>query len=480
MAATTTVAAVDLGSSSGRVVAGRYDGAAVRLDEVHRFAVHVQETDGALWWDVEAILTEVREGLARAARQGPLDAVSVDGWGVDHALLRADGTLAAPVRAYRDPRTADVPAQLAARAPAEVLWRLTGVRPDPINTSHQLVAGLRDEPALRDETDAVLMLPDYVAHRLGGERGWSRAICSTSGLAAPGAREWSTEVMDLLGLEPAWFGPLSDERTAVGTLAGDPRTPLLRAGSHDTACAVHALPPGDGDRAFLSSGSWSLVGVERDEALLDPAALEAGFTNEVRTDGGVRLLKNLTGLWILQECQRQWLAEGLRAEPAELVAEARAADSLGVVLDPAHPDLARPGPMADRVAGHLRALGAAPSGRAQLVRAVLESLAAAYARSVDQLARLTGTRPSQLVVVGGGARNTLLSEMTAAACRIPVLVGPVEASAAGSVLAQLETLGHLAGRDDGARALAASAPPTLIDPGDVDPALRRLADLAAR
>lgn len=474
-------AAVDLGSSSGRVVAGRYDGQSLALHEVHRFAQQIHDSDGALLWDLDSTLDEVRHGLslATAVAGGDLVGVAVDTWGVDHVLLRSDGSEILPVHSYRDPRTNDVPELLDRQAPPELLWDLTGVQPAPINTTHQLVASLRDRPALREEIDAVLMLPDYVAHRLGAERGWSRAICSTSGLCRTGAAGWSTEVMALLDLDGDWFGDIGDERTELGRLMQHPRTRIVRGGSHDTACAVHALPRSTGNRAFLSSGSWSLVGVELDEASMGREVQRAGLTNEVRTDGGVRLLKNLTGLWILQECQRQWRQDGSAMSIGDLVEEARHERSLGVVFDPAHPDFATPGDMADRVAAHLRDhVGRRPGSRGQLVRVVIESLAVAYARSVAELARLTPVEPDHVVVVGGGTRNDLLSEMTAVACDLPVVLGAAEASATGSILAQLQTLGHLAGPDDLWSVLEASAPTTVIEPGDADPAARGLVELS--
>src|SRR5690625_3436929 len=253
------VVAADLGSSSGWIMLGAFDGESLELSELHRFPIRAQEVGETIQWDVPAIVAGVREGLDLAAGHGDVRSVAVDGWGVDHVALGADGSPVAPVHAYRDPRTEAAPAQIAERIPTAELWRSTGIQPQQINTSHQLFALLRDHPEVRERIERVVMLPDYVAHLLGGPVGWSRGICSTTGLARPGAHEWSPEVMARLGIDPAWFGEISHERTVIGELDGS-NAVIIRAGSHDTACAVHSLGPQDEPRVFLSAGSWSLLG----------------------------------------------------------------------------------------------------------------------------------------------------------------------------------------------------------------------------
>lgn len=445
------IAAVDLGSSSGRVVLGTLTDSGLRLREVHRFRHRPVETDGTVCWDLPALDRGIDHGieLARAHADGPLEAVAVDTWGVDYVLHDRTGAAVLPARSYRDPRTAALRHRIMTPEGRAWLWRRSGVQPDPINTTHQLATDLAEHPWLRDRVRTVLMLSDHVARRLSGLPGWSRSSCSTSGLCSPGGRDWSPAVIEAIGGDPDWFGPISADRTVVGPMLSHQETLVLRAGGHDTACAVHALGTEAPDEVFISSGSWSLIGVQRDLPLMSEEAFAAGFTNEARTDGGVRTLKNLTGLWILQECQRIWQRDDQEAEITRLLELARRATPLGAVFDPNHDDFRHPGEMPRIVAEHLRRRhGVTPGHVGQLVRTVLESLAVAYARAVEEITRLAGITPRRIRLVGGGSRNELLCQMTAAATGLPVLAGPVESSAAGNVAAQLETLGHLEGLSD--------------------------------
>lgn len=450
---TTHVAAADIGSSSGRVILGTLDGDGLSLIEVHRFPHRTVSRQGVLCWDLEALVGGIQDGIeaARVRAGGRLEGVAVDTWGVDYVLHDRSGEAILPARSYRDPRTTRIVHPITSPKGRLRLWQHTGVQPDPINTTHQLVADLAEHPDLMDRVDSVLLLADHFAFRLSGERGWSRSACSTSGLCRQRvgerpAGEWSPEVLGEIGADPSWFGPISAERTVVAPMRSAPGTLVLRAGGHDTACAVHALGTDAQDEVFISSGSWSLIGVQRDRPLLSQEAFAAGFTNEARTDGGIRTLKNLTGLWILQECQRVWQRDGQEADISRLLARARDAAPLGAVFDPNHDDFRHPGEMPDIVSEHLRRHhGVTPAGTGQLVRTVLESLAAAYADAVAEIGALAGISPRAVHLVGGGARNELLCQMTAAATGLPVHIGPAESSAAGNIAAQLEALGRIEG-----------------------------------
>ncbi|QWW19970.1 rhamnulokinase [Schaalia sp. 19OD2882] len=444
----TTALAVDLGSSSGRVLAGTLDADHIEITEVHRFKHEAQRRDGRLVWDVETMWNEVVTGL-RAAVERFDDAVSVsvDTWGVDFAALDADDQLVGPVRAYRDERTERTHDAFRRRLDDREFFTLTGIAPATINTANQLVALTVEEPELAERIDTVLLLPDYFAWKLSGVKGWSRSICSSSGLCEPGSPRWSNQVFERLGLERRWVGDLNSDLTVVGpcTVEGLEHLTVVRGGAHDTACAVHALPIDEGVAAWwLSCGSWSVLGAMEDHALTSDAAFELGLTNESRSDGGVRPLFNITGMWILQELQRQWEREGNPTDTDELVAAARQCPTPSVLLDPDRPFFAEPGNMVEKVDAFLAEAGApAPSSEAEYVRLVIESFAARYARGIDDLAKITGTRPDQLNLVGGGSRNHLLCDLTARAAGMRVVAGPVEASILGSLLAQLETLGHL-------------------------------------
>ncbi|WP_167149698.1 FGGY-family carbohydrate kinase [Actinomyces sp. ZJ308] len=436
--------ALDLGSSSVRAVLGSYRQGVVSTEEVYRLHHRAVDDHGTLTWDLERIMDGARRSIVEATRRlGRLpDSIGIDTWGVDYGLLDAQGALLRAPRAYRDRRMSRWAADLDRAITPQAAWRETGILPQQINTVYQLYADLREEPDLVERVDRLLPLPDLVAHLLGAPVGAGRAIASTTGLASPGARHWSPQVLEAAGIPERWMPPLVDDATAAGT------TPegitIVRPGGHDTACAVHALGLADDEvRLFISSGSWSLIGATVPRPVLGEAALRAGLTNEVRTDGGIRLLRNLTGFWLLQECQRSWN----EPDTGALVKAAGECASLGVVIDPDDELFAAPGDMPDKIAQWCRLhYEVAPEGPAQTVRLILESLACAHAAYAQGLQDVVGDLldpAAPIHLVGGGARNSLLPAMTAAACQRRVVVGTPEASALGNILAQLEAVGVL-------------------------------------
>lgn len=448
-----TALAVDLGSSSGRIIAGTLRDGVIEEVEVHRFA-HAATLPAPstvsgfahLTWDLDLIWREVTAGLRAAVARFP-DAVSVsvDTWGVDYVPLGADGAPLAPGVSYRDERTSRTLAAFRERLTDEAAWAATGIAPATINTANQLFALVTEEPELAAQVDQILLLPDYFTHLLTGVRGWARSHASTTGLCRPGAREFNDDVFETLGIPRSWVGDVTAEHGAVGPcrVPGLEQLTVVRGGAHDTACAVQALRREPGaETYFLSCGSWSVLGVLRDEPLLSREAYDLGVTNEACADDGLRPLFNITGLWILQECQREWRAAGRSHDIAELVRLAEAAPSTDLLIDPDEPGFAQPGRMAERV---VAALGADPDSldEGAITRVILESLAARYARGVAALAELTGQPARQLAMVGGGSRNALLCRLTADAVGVPVIAGPVEASSLGSLLAQFEIMGHL-------------------------------------
>ena len=434
--------ALDLGSSSVRAVLGSYRQGAISTEEVFRLHHQAVDDHGTLTWDLERIMDGARRSIVEATERlgrAP-DSIGIDTWGVDYGLLDAQGELLRAPRAYRDGRMARWATDLDRAISPEAAWRATGILPQRINTVYQLYADLRQEPDLVDRVDRFLLLPDLVAHLLGAPAKAGRAIASTTGLASPGARHWASQVLEATGIPERWMPPLVDDATVAGT------TPegitIVRPGGHDTACAVHALGlRGDEVRLFISSGSWSLIGAVVPRPVLDEAALRAGLTNEVRTDGGIRLLRNLTGFWLLQECQRSWD----EPDTGALVKAAGECTSLGVVIDPDDELFASPGDMPAKIARWCRDHYAVePEGPAQTVRLILESLACAHAAYAQGLQDVVGDLldpASPIHLVGGGARNSLLPAMTAAACNRRVVVGTPEASALGNILAQLEATG---------------------------------------
>ncbi len=422
------VAAVDLGAASGRVIVGDVGPYSVSVEEVHRFANRPVRVGGTLHWDVLNLYQETLDGLRTA---GSLDGIGIDSWAVDYGLLDADGDLVGNPVHYRDGRTAGARENLE-RLGAQELYATTGLQFLPFNTIHQLSAETRLPAARR-----LLLIPDLFAYWLTGEQGAEVTNASTTQLLDVRTRGWATALIEKIGVDPALFPQLREPGTVIGSFEG---TPVIAVGSHDTASAVVGVPATTERFAYISCGTWSLVGVELDRPVLTEASREANFTNELGVDGTVRYLRNVMGLWLLQECVREW-----GADTAELL---RAAAKLprGAVIDPDEPAFLPPGDMPARIVDACRRLGQpVPEDRPAIVRCIVDSLADAHRRAVDEAQELSGRAVDVVHVVGGGARNSLLCQLTADACGLPVLAGPVEATALGNVLVQARALGAVSG-----------------------------------
>ena len=452
--------AVDLGAASGRVMVGTVGPSRLDLVEAHRFPNQPVSLPDGLHWDVLRLYREVLDGLAAAGRGGEIASVGVDAWGVDYGLLDASGALLGNPYSYRDGRTAGVADRVHAAIPRQDLYRLTGVQFLPFNTLYQLAA---DAAAVRlGGARTALLIPDLVGYWLTGSKGAEVTNASTTGLLDAGSRCWSSPVLDAVSLPPELLPPLRRAGEVIGPPRDEvvaetglgPAAVITTVGSHDTASAVVAVPS-EGDRAaYVSCGTWSLVGVELEHPVLTPESREANFTNEVGVDGRVRYLRNVMGLWLLQETLRHWSRAGLPAELPSLLAAAAALPPGGPVVDPDHPAFLPPGDMPARIAAACSETGqSVPASQAELVRCILDSLASAYARTVRDAERLSGRRVELLHLVGGGARNRLLCELTASACGLPVLAGPVEATAIGNLLVQARARGSIRGDLETMRAL---------------------------
>ena len=451
--------AVDLGASSGRVVVGRVGPGRLELQEVHRFPNEPVQLPDGLHWDILRLYREVLHGL-RAAAAEPVISVGVDGWGIDYGLLDETGALLGNPYHYRDGRTDGVADKVHARWPFEELYARTGIQLLPFNTVYQLAAAAGT--AQLEAARTLLLLPDLVGHWLTGNAGAERTNASTTALLDVATGDWSPEALAAAGVGRELFPRLRQPGEPVGPLraevASETRLPgsvvVTAVGSHDTASAVVAVPAG-GDRfAYVSCGTWALVGVELDRPVLTDASRAANFTNEGGVDGRVRYLRNVMGLWLLQESLRSWERAGRPAGLAALLEAAAAQPPGGPVVDPDDPNFLPPGDMPSRVQAACRRTGQpAPETQPQLVRCILDSLAAAFARAVADAARLSGRQVEVVHLVGGGARNRLLCQLTADACGLPVLAGPVEATALGNVLVQARTHGQLSGDLDTLRSV---------------------------
>lgn len=459
------IGAVDLGASSGRVMVGTLADGRITLTETRRFvngAVPVPSDDGErLYWDVLWLWSEIREGLLAAVREvGPLAAVGIDTWAVDYGLLREGGALAGPVAAYRSARTRGVPEQVFAAIPPAELYGVNGLQVQEFNTVFQLMAERRDGGLPDGAARTMLLLPDLLTTWLTGSQVAEVTNASTTGLLDARSRTWSAPLLERLRCEldldlAPLLPPLVEAGTQVGTVRqevlevfgpdGAP-TPVVAVGSHDTASAVVAVPAQEPGFAYVSCGTWSLVGLELDEPVLTEASRQANFTNELGVDGTVRYLKNVMGLWVLNEAVRTWRGQGLELSYVEIDAAAQACQGLRTVVDINDDAFFAPGDMAARIDDYARATGQPlPRSIGEYVRCINDSLALAYRRAVREASSLSGHAVSVLHMVGGGTRNRLLCQLAADATGLRVLAGPTEATALGNIVVAARGAGLIDG-----------------------------------
>jgi rhamnulokinase len=448
--------AVDLGASGGRVIAGAFDGRRLELEELHRFENGPVSMGGQLVWDLPRLWQEVTTGLrASAARHGRgVASIGVDSWGVDFSFLGADGSLLANPVCYRDARTRGMLAAAERIVSREDIFAATGLQFMEINSLYQLLALQRDRSSVLAAADRLLMIPDIFHWLLSGECSNEFTNASTTQCLDPRRRDWAFDMLGRFGLPLGIFGGLSAPGTELGPLrrdvaaeAGLPDARIVIPGTHDTASAVAAVPASEPpsarpDWCYVSLGTWALVGAEIDRPLVTPECRARNFTNEGGIGGTTRLLKNVCGLWLVQQCRANWQRAGTSWTWDQLIAQAAAATPLATLVDPNHPSLVAP---ADMPAA-LRALAAAsgepvPESTGAVVRTALESVAAAVGRTVGELDDLLGHPVARVHVVGGGVRNALLCQMIADATGRPVVAGPVEATAIGNLLVQLQARG---------------------------------------
>ena len=451
-----SVLAIDLGATSGRAILGTIADGRVATREVYRFATPLVERDGHLFWDLGAIWGHVQTGIAAALAIAPgLTSVSVDTWAVDYVPLGADGQPLRDPYAYRDGRTEGWAERALAIVPPKALFARTGLQVLRFNTLFQVLADADGEPGVVAATAQRLLIAEALLFRLSGRAVAERTMASTTHLLDAATGEWDTELMKAFDLDPAQWPPVVAPGTVLGPLlksalpdgvVGDEAPQVIAGCSHDTAAAVAAVPAEGASWAYLSSGTWSLLGAELDAPVLIEAARLAGFTNEAGLDGTTRFLKNRTGMWVLEECLRVWSDSGDTPGIEALIADAEAAPPLGGTLDLDAPAFGRRTDMPALLRASCREAGLPePATRGELVRLIFESLAASAARTLRELEALTGVPVETLHIVGGGSRNAFLNQLTADACGCRVVAGPAEATALGNLLVQARTLGLLSG-----------------------------------
>jgi len=454
--------AYDFGASSGRAVLGHYDGSRLETEVLWRFSNDPVQVGDTLHWDTLRLLHETKQGLYAAQRAGHADlsGIGIDTWGVDFGLLDKRGALLGNPVHYRDMRTLGKMAKASALLTMEKIYAQTGIQFMEINTLYHLMALAESQPELLEQAETLLFTPDLMGYFLTGEKVCERTIASTSQMLNPVTGEWASEMLTALGIPVHMLLPVTDPLCRNGVLTRQNQSelglgpiPVLSVGGHDTASAVVAVPADGKDFAYLSSGTWSLMGVELPAPILTEAAFRMNVTNEGGVNRTTRLLKNIMGLWILQECKRDWDRKGEVVSFDELAAAAEKEAAFRCLIDPDAPEFGKPGHMTDKIRDFcLRTGQPAPESKGAIVRCILESLAMKYRKTFGELESLTGKRIPVLHVVGGGSRDTLLNRFTADALNRPVLAGPSEATALGNLAGQLVALGELSGLAE-ARAL---------------------------
>jgi rhamnulokinase len=444
--------ACDLGAESGRVMLARLENGRLTLEEIHRFPSAVVRVLGSLRWDVLRIHEELKAGLHKIAKRNiPVLGISVDSWGVDYVLLNAVHPMISPPFHYRDDRTAATYEMVRASVGTELIFEETGIQFMPINTIYHLASDVQKSLPILEASDCFLTIGDYFNYLFSDVACVDESLASTTQLYNPRRRSWSDRLIEHCGIPRKIFPKVVQPGTILGPLLPDVcaetglrDVQVIATCSHDTGEAVAAVPGQGDDWAYLSSGTWSLIGVELAQPLINEAVRAHNFTNELGYGGTTRFLKNIVGLWILQESRRVWAKQGSELDYASLTAEASEVEPFRSLINPNAARFAKSGDMPVHIEAYCRETGQpAPQTRGQFARCILESLALSYRAALDEIEELTGRSIARLHIVGGGSQSALLNQFAANATQREVIAGPVEATAAGNVLIQAIALGHV-------------------------------------
>jgi len=465
--------AVDLGAQSGRVALGSFDGALLSVDEIHRFPNIPVRVRGTLTWDVLRLYAGVLEGLsAVGSNGGHVDSVAVDSWGIDFGLLDRMGRLVQNPVHYRDVRRTRSVEYVLARVAARELYERTGIQLIPINTVFELAAMVAEDDPVLEVAERMLLIPDLIHYWLGGVCATEFTNATTTQCFDPRAGTWALDLLERIGIRTSLFQDVVSPGTVLGPLGSDVAEAtrlkgvrIVATATHDTAAAVAAIPLRHREAAYISAGTWSLVGLEVEQLLINDRTFAANLTNEGGIEGRVRVLRDIPGLWLLDECRRAWALEGKPHTIEELVAMASHAPAFRSLIDPDDPLFAQPGDIPGRVRQFCaKTSQKEPERPAEVVRCIVESLALKHAQTIRLLHEATGVSPSHVHIVGGGARNALLCSWTAEAAELPVVAGPVEATEIGNLIMQAIALGELSSLDEARDVVSASFPSTVYEP----------------
>lgn len=473
---TKRVLAFDFGASSGRAIIGCFDGDKITLEEVHRFSNDPVSVGGTMYWDVLRLFYEIKQGIIKAKIAGGFDSIGIDTWGVDFGLIDSEGKLMENPVHYRDARTVGLVDEAFKTMPKEKLYGITGIQFMELNTLFQLISLKKYRPWMLERADKMLFMPDLFGYMLTGKMCAEYSIASTSQLIDLDKRTWSKEILDAFGIKESVFAPLVQPGTVLGELSkevceecGVDPVPVISVCGHDTQSAITSVPCEDGDFAFLSSGTWSLFGTELDKPIVNETSMNINITNEGGFDGSTGFLKNIIGLWLIQESRRQWKREGKEYSYADLEKLALAAEPFKCFIDPDAPEFVPHGNIPERVREFCRKTGQyVPETVGEIMRCIYESLAMKYRLTFEKLRECTERDYPVIHVIGGGTKDGLLCQMTANSCDRTVKAGPIEATVMGNVAVQLMSDGSVKNIGQARKIVADSSELKTFEPKDTD------------
>ena len=445
------VLAFDFGASSGRAIVGVFDGNKIELREVHRFSNDPVKINGTFYWDVQRLFFEIKQGILKAKEDGGFDSIGIDTWGVDFGLLRKDGTLVENPVHYRDARN-DGMVELAKKYMShEEMYDITGIQFMDFNTIFQLLSLKENRPYILEEADKLLFMPDLLSYMLSGVKSTEYSIATTSQMVDLKTHDWSDKILDTFGIKKDLLTPIVPTGAVIGQLSDDiceelgvPKADIISVASHDTQSAITAAPCENDDFAFISCGTWSLFGTEVKEPILNEASKKLNDTNEGGYDYTIAFLKNICGLWLIQESRRQWIREGKEYSYADLEKMALECEPFKCFIDPDAPEFAPMGNIPKRVQEYCEKTNQyVPQTVGEIMRCIYESLAMKYRYTFDGIKDCTGKDYDRIHVMGGGTKDKLLLSMTAQSCNVDVYGGPIEATALGNIAVQLMSSGAI-------------------------------------
>ncbi len=470
------VLAFDFGASSGRAILGALDNGRITLNEVHRFTNDPVKVNGTLYWDTLRLFYEIKQGIIKAKLAGGFDSIGIDTWGVDFGLIDEHGCLLENPVHYRDARTKGMIEELFKTIPKEELYGITGIQFMELNTVFQLLSLKKQRPHILERADKLLFTPDLFSYLLTGKKVTEYSIATTSQLIDVRTHDWSDRILQGVGVSRELFAPMVPSGTVVAELSPDiceecgvEPVPVIAVCGHDTQSAITAVPCPEGEFAFISSGTWSLFGTEIPEPIVNEKTLEINITNEGGYGYSTGFLKNIVGLWLIQESRRQWRSEGMDYSYAELEKLALESPAFRCFVDPDLPELIAPGDIPGRVREYCRRTGQyVPQTVGEVMRCIYESLAMKYRRTFDSLSECTKKDYPVIHVIGGGTKDTFLCQLTANACGVPVKAGPVEATVLGNVAVQLISCGEIGAIEEARSIIARSSDIVEYAPKDTE------------